>query len=203
MVSNPSLTAAPADAALIVASLSQPELFATVFDRHFAAIYGYLARRAGREPADELSSQTFTVAFEARGRFDPRADSARPWLYGIATNLLRDDLRDRRRASALLQRAALSQHASPDPTDLPTAFGFAADSEPLALALAQLDDDQRDALLLLAWGELSYAEIADALGVPIGTVRSRIARAREHLRTQLAAGASDPAPSMTKIEETT
>jgi RNA polymerase sigma-70 factor (ECF subfamily) len=169
------------DASAIRASRRRPEQFAVVFDRHFAAIHRYLARRAGREIADDLASLCFTVAFERRLTFDTSADDARPWLYGIATNLLRDHWRAERRSAATVIRlsrdrgaAALSDPATTDDRD-----------PELARALRSLDPAQRDVLLLYAWAELSYEEISAALDVPVGTVRSRLARARARVREEL------------------
>src|SRR5271167_757563 len=87
----------PDDAALIARSLTVPEAFAGVFDRHFDAVHRYLARRVGRERADDLASQTFTVAFERRASFRPGEAGAPPWLLGIATNLLRNHRRSEQR----------------------------------------------------------------------------------------------------------
>src|SRR5579859_7233989 len=93
------------DADLITRSLTAPEAFAAVFDRHFRAVHRYLARRIGRQRADDLTSQTFTVAFERRSTFRPGSVGARPWLLGIATNLLRNDRRSEQRLLETLARA--------------------------------------------------------------------------------------------------
>ncbi len=169
------------DAALIASSLSSPQAFAVVFDRHFDAVHGYLARRAGREQADDLAATTFEVAFRRRASFDPAADSARPWLYGIATNLLRAAGRAERQALATLPQLL-------DPAQRGGAVadeGSRVDRQRLAAALSALDPDQRDVLLLHAWEDLTYEQIAQALGVPIGTVRSRLARARTKVREEM------------------
>jgi DNA-directed RNA polymerase specialized sigma24 family protein len=76
------------DAQLLARALREPELFGVVFDRHFATIHRYLERRAGPDAADELSGEVFRIAFERRKRFRPVHESALPWLYGLATNLL-------------------------------------------------------------------------------------------------------------------
>jgi RNA polymerase sigma-70 factor (ECF subfamily) len=172
------------DASLIAASVRSPERFAVVFDRHFTAIHRYLARRAGREVADDLASQCFTIAFERRGTFNPIAGGARPWLYGIATNLLRDHWRAEQRSSLTVIRLGNDR----------AAHGFAADppardeADPeLGRALRALEPDQLDVLLLFAWAELSYDEIALALGIQVGTVRSRLSRARARVREELEA----------------
>jgi RNA polymerase sigma factor (sigma-70 family) len=174
-----------ADASLIAQSLARPQLFATIFNRHFDAVHGYLARRAGRDLADDLAAQTFTVAFERRASFRADlAETARPWLFGIATNLLRNEHRAERRALSTLAELAVTT-----PADHQDSVRL-AHSE-LGSALASLDPGHRDALLLHAWEGFRYEEIAVALGVPVGTVRSRLARARARLRVAL--GAETPA----------
>jgi RNA polymerase sigma factor (sigma-70 family) len=154
-----------------------PDAFTAIFDRHFDAVYRYLARRTDRARAEDLAASTFTVAFERRERFRPEAASARPWLLGIATNLLRNEWRAERRGLDLVARLSGGLGAR-------EGEGAEATNE-LAALLAQLDADQRDVLLLHAWEELSYEEIASALGIPIGTVRSRLSRARARLREGL------------------
>lgn len=136
-----------------------------------------MARRVGGGRADDLASATFVVAFERRGVFRDATSSARPWLFGIATNLLRNEQRSEQRAISALARVASDagrEHvdANREPFDLPA-------------LLATLDVEQRDVLVLYAWEGLSYREIATALGVPVGTVRSRLARARARLRAGL------------------
>jgi RNA polymerase sigma-70 factor (ECF subfamily) len=174
-------TRADTDAELILRSLRAPESFGTVFDRHFLAVHRYLARRVGRERADDLASQTFVVAFERRASFRAEAASARPWLLGIATNLLLNDRRSERRLLEALARAGAELGAGASQVERPPG---AVDSE-LAAALAGLEADRRDVLVLVAWGELSYEEVAEALAVPVGTVRSRLSRARAQLRAEL------------------
>jgi RNA polymerase sigma factor (sigma-70 family) len=170
------------DAAIVERSIVEPQAFAVLFDRHFDQIHGYLTRRVGRDCADDLVATTFTVAFERRATFRGQ-DSARGWLFGIATNLLRNEWRAEQRAlSALAQLTAAAS---------PAEAGVAADRDEALEALARLDPDQRDVVLLHAWEGLSYEEIAAAVGVPIGTVRSRLARARQRLRQLLAANRED------------
>jgi RNA polymerase sigma-70 factor (ECF subfamily) len=161
----------------IASSVAQPERFARAFDAHFAAIHRYLARRVGRELADDLASQCFTVAFERRASFDERRGNERAWLLGIATNLLRDHWRAEQRMLHTMARLSLERVGCAPPED-----------GELAGALAQLEPDQRDVLFLHVWADLSYEEIAGALGVPLGTVRSRLARGRARLRDALGGG---------------
>jgi RNA polymerase sigma factor (sigma-70 family) len=148
------------------------ESFEELFERQFDSVYGYLARRVGPELGRDLASETFTRAFAARKRYDPARGEARAWLFGIANNLLRRHYRDEeRRLRAFARVDVATDAASPDLT--------------LADALATLAQEERDVLLLFAWADLRYAEIATALGVPIGTVRSRLHRARAHVRAAL------------------
>jgi RNA polymerase sigma factor (sigma-70 family) len=173
------------DAAAIARSLRDPEAFAEVFDRHFTFVHRYIARRAGRERADDLAAQTFTVAFSHRGRYRDDLGTARPWLLGIATNLMRAAFRGDERHSLALDRLGSEAVLSSSSSALAGARAELNDDNRLADALAGLDPGQRDALLLHALGELTYTEIADALDIPIGTVRSRISRACAALRTEL------------------
>jgi RNA polymerase sigma-70 factor, ECF subfamily len=173
------------DAELIAASLDEAERFGLVFDRHFAEIHRYLHRRVGRELADDLAAETFVAAFDRRRDYDLTRPDARPWLYGIASNLLRNQWRSERRRLLAYARAAVDESGYGDHDAALDRADAAAAGPLVARALACLEDRDRDTLLLLAWGELSYDEIADALGVPLGTVRSRIHRARAQVSEAL------------------
>jgi RNA polymerase sigma factor (sigma-70 family) len=157
------------------------ERFGLVFDRHFAGIHRYLHRRVGRALADDLAAETFVVAFDRRRDYDAARADARPWLYGIASNLLRNQWRSERRRLLAYARAVGEGDADADHDAVLERADAAAAGPLVAKALASLEDRDRDALLLLAWGELSYEEIAEALAVPVGTVRSRIHRARSQV----------------------
>jgi RNA polymerase sigma-70 factor, ECF subfamily len=152
--------------------LADPEVFAVLFDRHFDAIHGYAQHRVGPDLADEIAAETFTRAFDRRRRFDTTRADARPWLLGIAANLLRRHWRSERRRLDAYSRS--------------TQRGDAELSGPIAAELAEalkaLPRREREPLLLFAWADLTYEEIAVALGLPLGTVRSRISRARGRLR---------------------
>jgi RNA polymerase sigma factor (sigma-70 family) len=159
------------DAELIGRSRREPEAFGHVFDRHVAAVHAFAQRRVGRDLAEEVAAETFARGFEARGRYDAVHDDALPWLLGIASNVLRRHWRTERRRLDAYARAA--RHERP---------GAAPDAGGDVLhAVARLPRRQREVLLLAAWADLSYAEIARALGLPVGTVRSRLARARTAL----------------------
>lgn len=170
--------------------MASGETFAAVFDRHFDAVSAFLRRRVDADVADELTSEAFLIAFRSRGHFDTTRDSARPWLLGIATNLIRRDRRSqgrRRRAYGRLDRDQQPDFAE----EAVTRSDASNRREQLVDALSQLSEDEADALLLLAWAELSYAEIAEALEIPIGTVRSRIARARRRMQELIAPGGQE------------
>jgi RNA polymerase sigma-70 factor (ECF subfamily) len=165
------------DAAAIARSLDDGRAFVAVFDRHYAAVHGYASRRAGPDLADEVAAETFARAFDRRATYDLAYPDARPWLLAIASNLLRRHWRSERRR---LEAWARAQAGRPVTEAVPD--GVAAE---LVAALDALPTADREALLLYAWGELSYEEIAQALGCPVGTVRSRISRARGRLRATL------------------
>lgn len=171
------------DAMLIERSLTSPEAFGEVFDRHWDSVYRYCRSRAG-DAGEDLAAETFWLAFDRRSGYELERADARPWLLGLATNLIRNHLRrcERgRRAVGRLEAESCEDHA-----DEAIARAEAALLGPvLTEALNGIPDRDRDALLLMAWNDLSYAEVAEALEVPIGTVRSRISRARLRLRTRL------------------
>jgi RNA polymerase sigma-70 factor (ECF subfamily) len=175
------------DAAAIVRSLEAPGAFAAVFERHHAAVHRYLARRLGTDLADELAAETFAVAFAKRRRYDPGVADARPWLFGIATKLAHRHWRREERELRAYARTGIDP-AAPAPDD---AVAARADSlgagRALAAALAELTAKERDVLLLYAWEQLGQPEIAAALDISPGTVKSRLHRARGRVRQSLAA----------------
>lgn len=177
------------DVRVIVLSRQDPDWFTLIFDRYYAQVHRYLARRVGTDLADDLSSEAFLIAFRQRGRFDDGAGAVRGWLYGIATNLVRQHRRDEIRAwraNARLYRDRASEYDDRVAAKV-TAEGAGA---AIAEALAGLSAKDRDVLLLVALGELSYPEVADALGIAYGTVCSRLSRARRVVRAAL--GHTDP-----------
>jgi RNA polymerase sigma-70 factor, ECF subfamily len=174
------------DGKAIADSLATPASFGVIFDRHFDAIHGYLQRQVGPDLADELAAHTFLVAFDKRARYDVSRPGARPWLFGIGTNLLRRHRRDMRRQLQAYGRTGVDPAL--DAFDgLEARVDAAGMRRELAAALARIPTEELDVLLLYAWADLSYAEIADTLALPIGTVRSRLHRARGRLRELLAA----------------
>jgi RNA polymerase sigma-70 factor (ECF subfamily) len=143
----------PDDAGLIAESGRAPERFGVVFDRHAAAIHGYIARRLGRDAADDLVAETFLVAFRQRGGYDPGQPSARPWLYGIATRLVSRRRRDEVRFFRAIARTGIDPAADPVAEPVADEGIRRADARTLhrqlAGALAGLAAADRDALLLV------------------------------------------------------
>jgi RNA polymerase sigma factor (sigma-70 family) len=177
------------DGELIAGSMANPGVFADIFDRHHGELYRYLRRQVGADLAADLAAETFVTAFARRGNYRPQSTDARPWLYGIAHNLLRNHRRQQRR-----RLAAYARHGAEPVADADSEAEFAlADSRADAVAvsarleqiLARMADRDREVLQLIVWAEMSYAEVAQALGIPLGTVRSRLNRARRELRTLL------------------
>ncbi len=187
------MSESPIDSEAISASLADPHAFGLIFERHFGAIHGYLRRRLDPQLADELASQTFLIAFHRRSRFDPRRPDSRPWLFGIATNLARNH-----RRREIRELRALAELA-PEPLMAIDGVESRLDAERmrgrLAQALAGLPSEEADVLLLLVWAELDQAEIADALAIPLGTVKSRLARARRRLQAALGLPAAPDSPA--------
>ena len=175
------------DAIAMRASVDDPERFAPIFERNYRVVWTYLVRLAGPNIADEVSAEVFLTAFARRSHFDSERGEVRSWLYGIASNMLRTRLRSEGRARrAFARAAAVAVTEEPDPTDLvDDADQIAGEEEVLRRALEQLRRDDREVLVLFAWEERSYAQIAETLGIPIGTVRSRMSRARGRLRELL------------------
>ena len=190
------------DASVIERSWDEPDTFAVLFNRYADDIHRYAARRLGTEAADDLMAETFVIAFQQRRRYDVSRPQARPWLYGIVTNLVGQHRRAEARRLRALSRAATASPAEGEPLADRVAAKVSAEGSrgQLAGALAALPARHRDVLLLIAWGDLDYAEAAEALGVPVGTVRSRLHRARTKLRQAL--GGSDPAALHEENEET-
>ncbi|MEQ0559747.1 RNA polymerase sigma factor [Amycolatopsis sp. NEAU-NG30] len=173
------------DASVIARSRHEPSLFSVIFDRHARHIHRYLVRRLGPAAADDVLADTFLIAFDKRGKFDTERPDARPWLYGIATNLVsrqrRTELRELKLRLALGPPAAEAGHADRVADQVSAqALGGRLDQ-----AIAALRPRERDVLLLVAAEGLGYQEVAEALAIPVGTVKSRLNRARGHVRAAL------------------
>jgi RNA polymerase sigma factor (sigma-70 family) len=174
------------DPQVIARSLEEPQAFAEIFERHFEAVHSYLARRVGPDAAGDLTADVFFEAFKSRRRYDVSRASARPWLLGTATNLMRRHWRTERQRLRSLAQVDRPSAIEPGAEETVARVDAARSADAVAAAVATLSSGERDVLLLVAWADLSYAEVSEALGIPIGTVRSRLSRARRVLRDQLA-----------------
>lgn len=169
-------------------------VFAELFDSYGRGLHRYLARRVG-PVADDLLSETFVAAIDGRARFNPALGAPRAWLYGIATNLLRQHIRQERLVLKTAARAAID---TPGSVEGPADYAASrVDASRRAAALAEqitaLSPGDRDVLLLTAWAGLDSNEVAAALQIPVGTVRSRLHRIRRNLRQH--DGATDVPPA--------
>ncbi|MFI6326146.1 RNA polymerase sigma factor [Nonomuraea sp. NPDC050556] len=178
------------DAEVIRRSRRDPAAFSTLFDRHAPALHRYVTRRLGDSLADDVVADTFLAAFRHRERYDLTRQDARPWLYGIAANLIGKHHRTESRAYRALARTGVDEVAESYADRVEARVSATAAHRDLARALAGLSAADREVLLLIAWADLSYEEAAQALGVPIGTIRSRLHRARK--KTRQALGGTDP-----------
>jgi RNA polymerase sigma-70 factor (ECF subfamily) len=169
-------------------------VFGQMFDEHAPALHRYLARRVGTTIADDLVADTFVTALDHRDRYDPARAGVRPWLYGIASNLLRRHLRDELRALRATARLVIERHQDGPENRVAERLDAQARIARLAAALAVLSPDDREVLLLTSWAGLSPVEIAQALDIPAGTVRSRLHRVRRWLRAS--ATTIEPAPAL-------
>jgi RNA polymerase sigma factor (sigma-70 family) len=171
------------------AAIVAPADFEDAFRAHFAPVYRFIARRVGTALAEDLAAEAFATAYRRRASYEPSRGSLRSWLYGIAANVVRGHWRDEQQLLELDARLGPGglEAASAGP------FADAADERVVAAslapriagALAALNRDQREVLLLHAWADLSHEEIAAALGIAQGTARSRLSRARAALRAHL------------------
>jgi RNA polymerase sigma factor (sigma-70 family) len=200
VVAHPQLawTRQETDATVIERSWREPNRFAEVFDRYYDEIHGYAARRLGRSRAQDVAAETFLIAFDRRRRYDLAYTVARPWLYGIASNLIARHRRTELRQYRALARAEVAgdghRRAGLPRADLAVdgdaervagRVDAAALRGRLAAALLEIADRDRELMLLVAWAQLSCEEAARALGIPAGTARSRLHRARKKTRAAL------------------
>ncbi|WP_283136916.1 RNA polymerase sigma factor [Rhizohabitans arisaemae] len=180
----------PDEAEVVRLSLDESERFGVIFNTHFEEIHRYVVQRLGPDLAEDVVAETFLTAFRKRSQYDPSRAAVRAWLYGIATNLIGKHRRREVRTLRALGRYGVDPDV-PGPEDRVAARVSAESLRPsLAAALAGLPRRDRDVLLLMALAGLSHEEIAGALGIPYGTVGSRLNRARRKLRAVL--GGANP-----------
>lgn len=170
------------DADEIKWSLVDPERFAVIFDRHFATVHRFLSRRLGPDGAEALAGEVFRIAFERRGTYHLDRPDCLPWLYGIAKHLLDKERRRQARHLRALSRLHAEDRSEDDGRATDDRIDAQARWLQVATALNTLSVGERDVLLLIAWEDLNYREVSEVLDVPIGTVRSRLHRARGRLR---------------------
>lgn len=181
------------DSEALLASLQEPARFALIFELHHDAVWRFLARSGGQDFADEAAGDVFVNAFAHRERYDPAKGSVRAWLYGIATNLQRMHLRSDARRERAFERAAVQLTGSGMAFDrADEEVATSAELQRVNTALSLLSERHREILVLFVWEYLSYEEIAAALDIELGTVRSRLARARAELRKLAGIGAMLP-----------
>ncbi|SDM15249.1 RNA polymerase sigma factor [Nonomuraea jiangxiensis] len=170
------------DADLDARLRSEPELFTVVHNRYFRDIYRYAAGRLDAQSAEDIAAETFLTAFDQRERFDPGRGGLRPWLFGIATNLIARHRRKEARHYAALSRLTPEPDAEGPENRVVTSVTAQRMQPHLAKAMAELSPGERDVLLLIALAQLSYEEVGEALGISPGTVGSRLSRARLKLQ---------------------
>lgn len=181
------------DAKLIERSLTDPRSFELIFDRHFDAVHRFAGGRIGPQDAADVTAETFARAFDRRQRFLLDRPSALPWLFGIAINVCRERARRTSRGRTATGRLASASELHTEGFE--TAVLERIDAErlrpDLIAALRSLSDDEYALLMLASESDLTYGQMAATLSIPVGTVRSRLSRARARVRLSLAAsGAS-------------
>ncbi|MFD8596073.1 RNA polymerase sigma factor [Kitasatospora sp. NPDC059646] len=156
---------------------------AELFDEHAQAVYGYALRTLGDwAAAEDAVSLTFLEAWRLRGTLQRDGDEVRPWLFGIATNVLRNTARTARRHRAAMSRLPGREPVPDFADEVVTRLDDDARLSAVRRASARLRRGDREVFRLCVWVGLDYAAAAEALGVPVGTVRSRLSRARTRLR---------------------
>jgi RNA polymerase sigma factor (sigma-70 family) len=177
------------DGEVIAASRLVPECFEQIFDRHYDAVVGFAVGRIGFDEAHDVAAEVFVRAFDRRHLFRDDRETALPWLFGIASNVVRERRRRETRGATAMARVAgrMGEQSVGFEADATRRLDAQATRSALADALARLSDDEYEVLMLVALGEFTYDVMAENLGIPAGTVRSRLARARRRMRLLLEA----------------
>lgn len=157
------------------------DAFGMLFERHAPLIYNYCFRRIGnRETAQELVSIVFLEAWRRRDK-ELGADKVLPWLYGVATNVVRHQRRSERRFAAALSRLPMPETETDFASTADEHLEYERQAQHALSLLGRLPKREQDVFILCVGMELDYEDAALALAVPIGTVRSRLSRARARL----------------------
>ena len=182
------------DSQLIELSLTDPTEFAGLYDRHARSIAAYFIRRVGPHEGEALLGELFRIAFESRNRYQLDRADARPWLYGIAANLIMKHFRTEGRRRDAVDRLAYRRSDTDAPLDerIASDVTIAALWPRIVAGVNELPERDREVLVLYAWEQLSYAEIGEALDIPTGTVRSRLNRVRSVLRELVSSDGEEP-----------
>jgi RNA polymerase sigma factor (sigma-70 family) len=175
----------PSDVEVVRASLVDAERFGVLYDRYSNQLYRYAYRRVGPEFAEDAVAETFVAAFRRRASYDLGRADARPWLFGILTREIAMRHRAEDARYRALAKAPVSEVAEGFVDEVLAAVTARGAGSALAEALRHLPVGDRDVVLLIAWNDFNYAEVAEALGIKLGTVRSRLHRARRRLRAAL------------------
>jgi RNA polymerase sigma-70 factor (ECF subfamily) len=158
------------------------DAFGALFDACAKSVYNHAFRLTGDwSAAEDVMAQTFLEAWRSRARIAAEGGSLRPWLLGIATNLARGHRRASKRQAAALLRLGAPPEVPDFSDDVTGRLDDANRIAALHRSLSRLRPDEFEVLTLCVWSDLSYAEAAEALGIPVGTVRSRLSRARARL----------------------
>jgi RNA polymerase sigma factor (sigma-70 family) len=164
------------------AVLGDQEAFGRVFDRHADLVYRFVRRRTGDGGlAEDVTAQVFLEAWRQRSKVHLLQGSLRPWLLGVAGNLVRRHWRSLQRGHRAVGRLPVPGQVGDHAEDVVERLDGELKLALLRARMRRMPRAQLEVLLLWAWEELSYEEIAEAVGVPVGTVRSRLSRARAHL----------------------
>jgi len=169
-----------------------PNVMNKMYRDHSGDLFAYLARRVGRQRAEDLLADTFRSAIESYATFESGPGNERGWLFGIATNLVRRHWRDEQQRLRTLKRSDLASRMGADPlvgVDDGTANRVDAETHAALLlaAVSELDPEDRDLLILSGWEHMNSRQIGDVLHIEPGTVRTRLHRIRQQLRSTLEA----------------
>lgn len=173
----------PSDRELWQSVASEPDAaFGALFDRHASAVYNYCFRRSGDwAAAEDLMAATFLEAWRRRDDVQLAGDSLRPWLLGVATNLMRNHGRSKRRRDAALKRVTTDASQDGLADDVVARVDDERRMTELLRLISSMSLREREVIALVLWSGLSYEEASLALRVPVGTVKSRLSRARRRL----------------------